>query len=1372
MLLAVVAVFVRCILCHSDIMQATPTIYRFDGENLVLQNAVPTHNTHFDVEAIVYDFVPALTRDEGGYEDFFDALAYFFAEIADFIEHNFHREDFVQVGIHSDNLNHPVSSNLLRVADYRTEALLAIAVSVLNSNEEIGFGDASFRIQIDHIRMPRGGGGGRNPRIRNNINITLDDLAKKTYAIISIPESLHPRCGVISLIIGQERAEGKVIRQSRVFRTVSERRRYREESKELCEKAKVPFTEMLSAEQLKKVCRLPRFSNYKIICINRDQGNNFMFKTNLKAQGGEIHLVYSKGEYGLVTKMNAYFGRDKGFLCCDCERFVTSKKKHVCHANICQQCKTHCCSLKRSTGNAIIECPHCFRFFNNQKCYDNHLLVNASPMFPNKVVCENIIKCITCDRDLQAKDNCPTGRNAYDDRNHVCFEITCRHCGHKFDHRFHHECYLMPVEIVKDPEKLEKIRGRFVFYDIECMKVPRQGGGGFVFQPNLLIMQFESGDEIVFKGADCVKDFVRFVFLDEGGLAHMGGKWHVIAHNASRFDALFLMQCYFDLCVKVPHVTWDGCSLKKIRVGNIVLLDSCCFIQTKLENFPKMFGLRKDIFSKGFFPYAFSLLENQGYKGRIPKEAFFEPHLMSAAKKKEFDDWYTAELKAYVESGKVWDFDEENVSYCRQDVNILREGFLTYIRNMFEITDLYPMYQASSIAGFSNNVFRSMIKKWCMAIVPTGGYGKRDQQSAIALEYLQWLNQFYYGGMMQTSMSEEGEKRINIGSKIVKVDGYVEDVDCNGEPVMRVFEFFGCVFHGCPNCFSEEQKSPAGIPMIDEYNKSMERIDKLEWAGCTVEVMWECEWKKEKNSNPEIAMQLEEIAHVFQDYRPPFDCREALRGGRTESFGFYAAADEKTSLKFLDYVSLYPSVMAGNYFPRGHPRIFSKDFDYECHAYFGLIHCTVLPPTNRYIPSLPTTVDTKSGPKLMFTLCRTCAAEQNFVLDSCCHSEDERCLEGVFCTPELYHAIEKHGYVLKKIFQVWHYHNRDKGIYAPFVKKFQKIKQEASGWPKGVITEKQKDDFIAEYKEKEGVDLERNKIKSNPPARTNAKTILNSSWGKFVQRVDRVNTQIITQRSALDKWLQDEGRHEKQFLLLSPQAMLLKDKHKETFLKGTNKGNFVHGCFVTMGGRMKLMEAMDAITNPKQVKYVDTDSIFFTQKKNEVFDLPLGSQFGKLSDVVEDENVTICEFVSGGAKNYGYKMVDAAGKKTEKFKARGFTLNHATSLKVGFEKLKSIIFKSRNYNLGVSQLSMHEANQQITESGFVNDETSLSKTFSIKRGAKRKMNTFESGGTKTFFELEPIVMQKMYKVVFDKRVPDWNRLISYPFGYRFAANEK
>ena len=130
----------------------------------------------------------------------------------------------------------------------------------------------------------------------------------------------------------------------------------------------------------------------------------------------------------------------------------------------------------------------------------------------------------------------------------------------------------------------------------------------------------------------------------------------------------------------------------------------------------------------------------------------------------------------------------------------------------------------------------------------------------------------------------------------------------------------------------------------------------------------------------------------------------------------------------------------------------------------------------------------------MFPLCKTCADTLN--QNPCTHSDEERAILGTWCHVELMKAIEK-GYEVLKIHEVWHWEQTTDKLFKEYVDMFLKIKQEASDYPPDCVTDEQKQRYIEEYYQNEGIRLDPNKIERNPGLRQLAKLALNSLWGMY-----------------------------------------------------------------------------------------------------------------------------------------------------------------------------------------------------------------------------------------------------------------------------------
>ena len=117
----------------------------------------------------------------------------------------------------------------------------------------------------------------------------------------------------------------------------------------------------------------------------------------------------------------------------------------------------------------------------------------------------------------------------------------------------------------------------------------------------------------------------------------------------------------------------------------------------------------------------------------------------------------------------------------------------------------------------------------------------------------------------------------------------------------------------------------------------------------------------------------------------------------------------------------------------------------------------------------------------------------------CIHSDSERCLEGTWVSLEINTAIEN-GYKIDKIFEIWQWNTIEQyniesktgGLFTNYVNCMLKIKQEASGYPAWVQTDDDKDKYVEEYNQKEGIRLDKEKIQPNSGLKALSKLLLNS----------------------------------------------------------------------------------------------------------------------------------------------------------------------------------------------------------------------------------------------------------------------------------------
>lgn len=157
-----------------------------------------------------------------------------------------------------------------------------------------------------------------------------------------------------------------------------------------------------------------------------------------------------------------------------------------------------------------------------------------------------------------------------------------------------------------------------------------------------------------------------------------------------------------------------------------------------------------------------------------------------------------------------------------------------------------------------------------------------------------------------------------------------------------------------------------------------------------------------------------------------------------------------------------------------------------------MFQVTVIPPRKLVVPVLPIRI----GKMLQFPLCRSCALyyQDRSTLDAdynCTHNDDERALHVTTTHVELNLSLD-HGYRVTKLDRVYTFPRWTGDLFKSYVRKFLKLKIEATGWPEHVKTDEDQAAFIRENSERYGITIDAANMVSNPAKRQIAKLCLNS----------------------------------------------------------------------------------------------------------------------------------------------------------------------------------------------------------------------------------------------------------------------------------------
>ena len=302
----------------------------------------------------------------------------------------------------------------------------------------------------------------------------------------------------------------------------------------------------------------------------------------------------------------------------------------------------------------------------------------------------------------------------------------------------------------------------------------------------------------------------------------------------------------------------------------------------------------------------------------------------------------------------------------------------------------------------------------------------------------------------------------------------------------------------------------------------------------------------------------------------------------------FITRQKREKISYLDVCSLYPFVNKYARYPMKEPTIVTNNFHTMEH-YFGIAKIKILPPRKLYHPVLPV----RMNGKLVFPLCYTCASKQSQELCKC--SDEDRCLDGTWCTPEIMKSLEL-GYEILKIYEIYHWEETTKfdrntgetGLFAGYIDMFLKLKQEASGWPESVTTESERAQYLTDYKEREGIELDPKNIKKNPPIRSITKLLLNSMWGKWAENMRKNRTSSFHESEA-DKFFQcisNPSKTVKDFYIISEDMIQLSWEDTKYMLPENYKTNIFIAAFTTSWARLKLYSLLEMLD--RRVLYFDT----------------------------------------------------------------------------------------------------------------------------------------------------------------------------------------
>ena len=1175
--------------------------------------------------------------------------------------------DRVRFAIKNSELDRNLNTSYIRRDQIDGEWLFGLFSKLLQSYEDLDL--SNFTLHVQHVALPNGNG------MKKYINLIMH-IAKKGCVVTKITQYDDIPCFGYALMISIMLTDLH-IDAVRAFCT--NKSDVIEQVTELFESAQVPYGPVNIEQYDKFQSSLP--DDLRLIILDAHSHGELLYKGNRPKESTNVILLFCDDHYLTLRSIPAYFCVH--YYCIECEVKISDKRKHVCkHERKCVLCLEKSCLYKPSTN---VFCNRCMGIFRNNSCYWNH----------RKSVCDSANVCGNCFKWFPMNDI----------PKHDCNVLVCTYCK-KVDDK-NHRCYIDTVKEERDS------KFRLVFYDFECTQNDIDPESNrLIHRVNYCICMCIC-DKCVNGPCDRCSEVKTFSGLDKDDALYNFCVWALddsvnentkfIAHNSSGYDTHFILSYIVNQGRSYPEIVTNGGKILKlgIKSKNIEFIDSFLFLSMPLSKFSDTFNLPN--ITKGTFPHLFNVPDNYNYNGPLPDLVYYGVDNMKEPSRSALIKWHTEH------NHDNFNFRLEMHDYCKADVQLLKAGCMQFRDAFMKDTGVDP-YNYFTIAGACMEVFRTnFLKENTIARIPINGYRSTRNYSNKAMGWLQHIEQTMHIKLRHARNGGE----VYLNDAKVWADGYYEDY--NGK---HVFAFMGCFFHGCNKCYTLSTRNPRlKQSMGDLYRNTQRWIETVNIFKYHLTVMWECQWDSYLECHPDD----KEIINAL-GISSPLDPRDALYGGRCETFCLHAVGKEVDQIKYCDVQSLYPYVCKIGRYPVGHAECITgidlQNMGTDVKQFFGIIKCNVTPPRGLFIPLLPFHINNK----LQFVLCKSCA-ESNTPMP-CTHSDKKRSFTGTWASPELHKAVDI-GYTVNIIFEVWQYdqssvyNGKTDGLFTDYMNTFMRLKMEASGYPSYCKTEEEKHKYIKRVEIHEGITLNPLDIEYNAGRRAVAKICLNNLWGKLSQNPDLSQKEFITDPKKFFNLIIDDAYEISDVQPVNDNCIFATYKQSNAFLKPSKNTNVVIAAFVTTYARLELYSHLEGLGD--RSLYCDTDSVIYRHAPGQ-FEPEISEFLGGMTDELGGNYIV--EYISNGPKNYAYRTSD--GQQIVKIK--GFTLNHLTSQQITFDAMRDMAISRNDIQIKVVEKRK------------------------IKKDLKRR-------------QVITIDFNKTYQRVFDKRVRNPNTHTSLPFGF-------
>jgi hypothetical protein len=439
-----------------------------------------------------------------------------------------------------------------------------------------------------------------------------------------------------------------------------------------------------------------------------------------------------------------------------------------------------------------------------------------------------------------------------------------------------------------------------------------------------------------------------------------------ICQDAQSSTYMFLLKCFLENGF-IPIIIRKLRKILVIEIKELGLrfITSNAYINGTEFELAKHFNIQ---FDPHYFPEKFITKENFGFDGKIPNIKYFESIFDSTEEISNKTLFYNL----YNKSSKRWVFQKELLIHLKQKIFLLSKSFLIFIYESFIFQDnlfpklslLHPVsFPLCTISGFTYKLLKTFYWNkediYCVKNefhIPMRNVGKYEEEWTAFMHFsqpnLHFISEF---SRPAGQMHWPGHCVPDLYSPITK--------EC--------FFFNECWIHGHGNnCLIDTKATPEKKIFGKTYREVNEiQSKKFEnlLLNCSdvekITLIWECQFKKMKESLPEMALFYSNayVPHPKIRLRP----RSCVRSGFNDVYAFKYSKNlfPDQTLKFFDINGSYSYCAIQNKFMVGKYKVLmgnnlqnlsfkNNNLFYNDQIINGSLLLTILPPKDLYRPFL------------------------------------------------------------------------------------------------------------------------------------------------------------------------------------------------------------------------------------------------------------------------------------------------------------------------------------------------------------------------------------------------------------------------------------